>query len=300
MIFNKITIIVNPASGQSQPDLSEIERVLRPRNLEWSLSTTRQDGDGRQFAQDALRAGVDLVVAYGGDGTVKDVINGLIGSAVPLAILPGGTGNALAHELHIPMALTEALTLLFDEHRLQSLDVGKVVKDAQPDQPGYFLLRMGVGLVTEIVGEASREEKERFGNLAYVMASLKSLANAKPLTFQLAIDQQEIEGHGLTCIVANSAVIGSGLGSFHFAPDVSFCDGMLDVFIFDASFNSILSVVGTTVNLDSFSKRWRGREIKVRVQQPQPFVIDGEAFGHTPVTVSVIPQAIKILVPEGK
>ncbi len=299
-MFSKISVIVNPASGQPQPIFQTLEQVMGAHDATWSTETTQRDGDGKRFAQEAVRAGVDLVVAYGGDGTVKDVMNGLIGSKVPLAIVPGGTGNALAHQLNIPMDLTEALALLFGGSTLQSVDVGKAAQDSQPDRPGYFMLRAGVGLVTEIVDEASREDKDKFGNLAYVIASLKSLANADPLTFDLTIDGQEVEGQGLACMVANSAAVGSGLGGFQFAPDVSFCDGLLDVFIFDGSFKSILEAVGSNIKLTSFSQHWQCREVRLRVQPPRPVVIDGEEFGTTPVTISVLPQAVQILVPDGK
>lgn len=293
-MFNKISIIVNPAAGQPQPIFETLEQVLGTRaDLEWSTVTTQKDGDGRRFAQDAIRAGVDLVVAYGGDGTVKDVMNGLIGGHVPLAILPGGTGNALAHELHIPMDLNEAIALLFDGYSLQPLDVGKVAKDGKN---AHFLLRAGVGLITDIVTEASREDKDKFGNLAYVIASLKTLVSAEPLTFSLMVDQQPIEEQGLTCIVANSAAV----GAFQFAPDVSFCDGLLDVFIFDGKFKSILETVASNVKLTSFSQRWQGREVQLQVQPPCPLVIDGEEFGYTPVTISVLPQAVRVLVPVEK
>jgi diacylglycerol kinase family enzyme len=101
MAFKKIHLIVNPASGQPKPILHIVNNVLHKHAIDWNVSVTHTDGSGAQLAQEAVQAGADLVTVCGGDGTVKDVINGLMAGEVPLAILPGGTGNALAHELNI-------------------------------------------------------------------------------------------------------------------------------------------------------------------------------------------------------
>jgi diacylglycerol kinase (ATP) len=155
------------------------------------------------------------------------------------------------------------------------------------------------GLQTDIVKSATRGMKERFGNLAYVMAGLKSLADSELETFQITVDGEEIEGHGLTCMVTNSAYVG-GPSSFRFAPNVDPSDGILDVFVLDASFNSILSAASSATNsqISTYSQHWKGREITVRGDQKRrAVVLDGEDFGYTPVAVSVVPHAVQILVP---
>jgi diacylglycerol kinase family enzyme len=220
-------------------------------------------------------------------------------SDVPLAILPGGTGNALAHELNIPVDLEKAVSLIIEGHKLRGIDLGKTVSENQPERIGYFTLRASVGLQTDVVKSATREIKERFGNLAYVIAGLKSLADSKLETFQITVDGEEIEGQGLTCMVTNSASVG-GPSSFRFAPDVDPSDGFLNVFVFDASFNSIMSAASSAMNSEmfSFSQHWKGRDITVRGdQKTRPVALDGEEFGYTPIAVSVAHQAIQILVP---
>ena len=131
------------------------------------------------------------------------------------------------------------------------------------------------------------------------MASLKSLAdsNSKPELFQITVDGEEIEGQGLTCMVANSASVG-GANSFRFASDVDPSDGILNVFVFDTSFGSIVEAVSSAINSErsSFSQHWQGREITVRGQRS--VVLDGEDFGDAPIAVTVVPQAVRILVPD--
>jgi YegS/Rv2252/BmrU family lipid kinase len=300
MAFKKVHLIVNPAAGQPKPILRIVNDVLHKHDVDWNVSVTQKDGSGARLAQEAVQAGADLIAVYGGDGTVKDVINGLMDGGVPLAYLPGGTGNALAHELNIPMDLEKAVSLIIEGHTLRGIDVGKTVRESQPDQPGYFILRANVGLQTNIVQSATREEKDRFGNLAYLIAGLKSLAdsNSKPESFHITVDGEEIEAQGLTCMVANSASVG-GPSSFRFAADVDPSDGILNVFVFDASFGSILEALSSAMNSErsSFSQHWQGREITVRDQRA--VVLDGEDFGHAPIAVTVVPQAVRILVPGG-
>ncbi len=296
MAFKNIHFVINPAAGQPQPILHTLNNVLHPHEVHWSVSLTRGDGSGQVQAQEAVEAGADLIVAYGGDGTVKDVVNGLIGGDVPLAILHGGTGNALAYELNIPADLAQATALIVDEHNMRGIDVGKVAREDQAQEPGYFVLRTGVGLQTDIAASATREFKDRFGNLAYVMASLRSLSDSEPVEYHLTIDGESVAVEGLMCMITNSASIG-GPQSFHFASDVDPCDGMLDVLVLDASFEAMLNSI-LEADRALFVQRWKGRIITVETASPLPLTLDGEDFGQTPVTVQVVPQAVQVVVPQ--
>ena len=90
----RITVILNPAAGQSSPLLKTFNRVFHEAGYAWDIRLTNQFGDGQHHARRAIQEGVDIVAVYGGDGSIMDVAAGMIGSQVPLAILPGGTGNA--------------------------------------------------------------------------------------------------------------------------------------------------------------------------------------------------------------
>ncbi len=298
MSFKNVHFVINPAAGKPEPVLHVINRVLQGQDIEWNVSLTRRDGSGQEQAQAAIQAGADLVVAYGGDGTVKDVMNGMIGTTVPMAILHGGTGNALAHELKIPTDLREAVSLILDGHIRRPVDVGHVINDSQPDNPGHFMLRASIGMQTNILETANRELKDRFGNLAYVIASLRALSGSEARTYPITIDGQQVEGTGLTCMITNSASVG-GANSFVFTPDVDPSDGLLDVLILDTNFESLLAVVGGALHVGnpSLSQHWKGREIRVAGDESQVVTLDGEEHGCTPMTVSVIPHAVEVLVP---
>lgn len=300
MPFEHIHMIINPASGQARPVLHTVNSVFYRHEVDWDVSITRPKFTGAQLAQRAVEAGADLIVVYGGDGTVQDVVNGMVDQDVPLAILHGGTGNAMAHELGIPTDLTQATELIVGDHDLRSVDVGTVIQGEAPDQQHHFILRASIGLQTEILDSATREAKDQFGNLAYVVASLRSLAESKLRSYQLTIDGEDVSGEGLTCMITNSASVG-GRGNFLFAPDVDPCDGLLDVFILDTSFESLVSAVSSALDAEPvpYKQHWTGREISVQTTDPQAVTLDGEPFGKTPVRASVLPEAVRVVVPAG-
>jgi diacylglycerol kinase family enzyme len=126
-LFKHIHVIINPAAGQDEPILNVLNSVLRPAEIKWDVFITNEAGDARKYAQQAVAAGVNAVAVYGGDGTVMEAASGLIGSNMPRAILPGGTGNVMSIELGIPGKLEDAIALLCDETQGSLLvDMGMV------------------------------------------------------------------------------------------------------------------------------------------------------------------------------
>ena len=112
MTYKRVHVIVNPASGQDRPILKTLNSVFKESGIEWDMFLTKEAGDGIRLAKEAAAAGVDAVAVYGGDGTVREVTTGLLGTETPILILPGGTANALALTLGIPTDLGEAASLL--------------------------------------------------------------------------------------------------------------------------------------------------------------------------------------------
>jgi len=298
MSFKKVYLIVNPAAGQPEPILQTINPVFHQAEIDWQVRVTTATRSGAALAQAAIADGADLIIAYGGDGTINSVINGMIDHDVPLALLHGGTGNAVAHELKIPTELKEAAELVVNAHQMRSLDVGKVQSG---DKVGYFILRSSIGLQNQLLKEATPQLKEQFGNLAYIVAGIRSLTGPENLTFELEIDGESYEAEGLTCIIANSASIG-GRFNFVFAPEVKPDDGELDVFILDSKLESLISMVNNSLSsrISQYPHHWSGKEIKIQMQADDTVTLDGEPFGSTPLEISIMPKAIQILVPDGQ
>jgi len=170
-MFKRVHIVVNPASGQDRPFLNIFNNAFGPAEIDWELKVTKAAGDARQYAQQAATDGIDLVVAYGGDGTVMEVASGLIGTQTPLAIFPGGTANVMSVELGIPGDLAQAAALISgSDHEIRPVDMGQI-----SDQ--NFILRAGIGFEADLVQGARRDLKDRIGNLAYVISALQALGN---------------------------------------------------------------------------------------------------------------------------
>lgn len=296
--FQSIHFVINPAAGQPEPILHMINKILYPYDMEWEVSVTRADGDGQRMAQNAVANGADLIVAYGGDGTVKDVANGLLDCDIPLGILHGGTGNAMAYELGIPASLEEALELIVGEHELRGIDVGQVTCHDAPDKKAHFLLRMSTGLQTKILETASRDLKTRFGNLAYVMASLQELRESENTTYHLTIDGEDVTGDGLTTLIANSAFIG-GQVNFSFAPLVNPADGQLDILVMNDNFVDTMQMIGSALKIEGveFQQHWQGKDITIHEPAGELITLDGEMFGKTPATIKILENAVMVVVP---
>ncbi|MGB5051091.1 MAG: diacylglycerol kinase family protein, partial [Caldilineaceae bacterium] len=141
----KVQVIINPAAGGDTPILNVLNTVFLENGVEWDVSITHRAGDARQAARQAVQGGADVVAAYGGDGTVTEAANGLRGTEIPLAILPGGTANVLARELNIPLGLADAARLASGvESKIDRIDLGQMGEH-------IFLLRVGIGFEAAMV-----------------------------------------------------------------------------------------------------------------------------------------------------
>jgi YegS/Rv2252/BmrU family lipid kinase len=292
--LKRIHLIINPASGPDRAVLQIANRVFRRHNIEWDVAITHQVGDGGKCAREALsREDVDMVIAYGGDGTVMDVVNGLFGSSMPLGILVGGTGNAVADELNISHDLETALeTLCAGRGQLQQMDVGKI-------DDTYFLLRADTGLSTEVMAQTTRELKQRFGVLAYFITLARTMSgHPLKINYRISVDGCLIECQGAACIITNISSVGTA--GMKLGESVKFDDGLFDIFVLSADLRSILSIAASAMVLTSLEyalQHWQGREILLETDIPQPMGIDGNPYRQTPFNVTVIPRAIQVFVP---
>ena len=291
--YKQISVIVNPAAGQDEPILNVLNSVLRPAGIKWDVFVTNEAGDAHKYAQQSAAAGVDAVAVYGGDGTVTEAASGLIGSSIPLAILPGGTGNVMSIELGIPGKLEDAIALLCEpvqESRL--VDMGMI-----DDRP--FFGHVAVGLEADMHQTADRAMKDRLGFLAYPVAALQALVDRPVSRYTLTMDEAKIEMEVLNCIVTNLGSIGI-LGAT-LASNISVSDGLLDVILIrKADVASLSELIGSVTGLtDSASPlpHWQVRHVSIDADPPQNVTADGELLGSTPVDIKILPSAIRVIVP---
>ncbi len=288
--IRSVIVIVNPASGQDKPILGTLNRAFTDAGVDWDIRLTKKAGDARRFAQEAVASGVEAVAVYGGDGTVMEVANGLAGSKVPLAIFPGGTANVMSVELGIPSDLAEAVALVCGSYRQRTIDLGRV-------GDRYFLLRLGIGFEAGMMNNADRATKNRIGTLAYVISALQTLQQPTDAHYLLTLDGQEIEVDGASVAIANSGNI--GLPNMKLAQSIDIADGLLDVLVIPSTdLVSLLTVAASAVGVAENLPHWQVRQVTVQSDPEQPIICDGEPLDPTPISAEIVPQALRVIVPQ--
>jgi diacylglycerol kinase (ATP) len=286
--YPHIHVIVNPASGPNRPILNTLNDVFRKHEVDWDVSITKRYGDATRQAKEAIGRGVDLVVGYGGDGTQHELANAVIGTATPMGILPGGTGNGFAREIGIPKDLREAVELLCTSTNVRHIDAARVGSE-------HFIQRLYAGVPPE--NQTSREQKERYGLLAYAITLPRQILKAGESEYRLTIDDRTVNVSGIKCYIVNSGRMGTGL-----TVDVDFSpsDGVLDIFVVSRKPLSVMSAEARFLHLptlDAGLYYWRGREITIDAQPEQTIWMDGEYHGASPVTAQVVPGALAVVAP---
>jgi YegS/Rv2252/BmrU family lipid kinase len=294
--IKNIRIIINPAAGIGESILPIINASMKEADILWEASITHKAGDAIQFAKAAVKEGIDALAVYGGDGTLMEAISGLIGSDIPLLILPGGSANVMATELGISTDLKEACMLLgHGPLETKTIDVGQFDKR-------YFIIGISLGFEADVVKGADRQTKNKIGIFAYLLSAVAALKITRKAVYHLKIDGQEHKVQGLTCIITNTGNLGFSHISFDKHIDVS--DGFLDVVVVQKANLSLLRLIVITFfkrerpdNLE-LVEHWQGKDICVSSSPKQTVQCDGEVLEKMPLHIKIIPGAIKVLVPK--
>ena len=299
-----ISVVINPAAGQDEPVLAKLNRVFDQQGQKWQpLITLAEGDDARTLANRALDEGSRVVAAYGGDGTISAVAEALVGTDVPLAILPGGTGNVIAQDLGIPLELEEAAALACDE------GAPRAKMDTIQQGQHSRLLRIGVGADALVIRRAEREAKDRLGWLAYLMGALEQLREPPVAHYTVTIDGQRLEALGVTCVVANIGRLGRGGVSLSSGIDPF--DGLLDVlFVRDNNLEAWTSIGAGLIGVenvvqsvqdvgDAAFAHLQGRCVEVETSPRQPMHADGELIPEESLSVRVQPKSLRVVLPRG-
>jgi diacylglycerol kinase (ATP) len=292
--YSHIPVIINPASGPDRPVLSLLNAVFQEAGLAWDVFVTKKAGDARRFAQQLVDAGEAVVAVYGGDGTIKEAAHSLARSQTQLAIFPGGTGNALAAEIGIPLDLTLAAGLVCGAPaHLRAVDMGEL-------NGQLFVLRATMGFETKLLRSTNRELKDQLGKLAYPAMALQQLETLPLTRYHITLDGQEIVAEGVQCTVANCAQMGMGGLALAQGSDVS--DGRLDVIVLrKMDLAALASIAFSNVMGEDVSgeiQHWQGHEIAIVAEPPEAVAFGADIVAQTPVTIRVIPGALQVVTPD--
>ena len=291
-----VFVIFNPVSGKTDPE--ERKKIISDALARHSYTcqfivTSKQEG-AQELAKKAVDEGVDLLAVSGGDGTVMEAMSALVGTDIPIAVFPAGTGNLLSINLGIPVTVPEAVDVALAGH-VYHLDL------ARTSDGRHFAIMGGIGLDAQVIKDAGREAKKKLGKLAYFVSALKNLPRRRELVEIRLDDRRPLRRRVKTVMIAN---MGKMTGGLEAVPTASPNDGLLDVAVLRAEtlgqwLRLLVYALLGRANQDPSLDVYQARRIVIRTPRPQPVEFDGEEEGTTQeLTVEVVPKAVRILVPK--
>ncbi len=297
--FERTLVIINPTAGQRNPGKirSMLESFFAEKGYQFVLRQSENRGDAQKWCRSAADDGFDVVVVSGGDGTVREAVDGIMksGAQIPLAQIPTGTTNFVARAMLIPVTVRGAIELL-DKGKPMPFDIGYL-----PEHDLYFVFVAGTGYDARLIHDTPPHLKKKIGFFAYVTTGIRHLKTVQPVRMELDVDGEIKHLRAHTVMAVNIGTI-PDLG-FAFAPDMDPHDGKLNVEIM--STRSIWTSV--VVFLRILTKRYHGfsdlkhiqaRRIRVASEPPFPVEVDGDPLGTTPFVAEVIPAGMTFLVPQ--
>jgi YegS/Rv2252/BmrU family lipid kinase len=258
------------------------------------LYLTEQNTEFESLIKYYIDKGIDLVVAAGGDGTVASVAAGMVNSSVPLGIIPSGTWNAISRHLMLPFLPTRALALITGRHQVRYLDLMSI-------GDSLHAMNLSVGFSARVIKSTSRENKRKLGNLAYYGGLIRQVLGIKLTRYHIEADGKKFQGKALEVMVANYGVV--GLNLIESLLDVHPDDGKADVLIFkprtllDLPAMFWQALILRKKRGPKFQQLLASQTIVIDTTPPMDVQADGEMIGKTPVTVTVLPRCVGVIVP---
>lgn len=296
MTRRTFALIVNPqgGSGQGARALEQVRARLAQEGVELVVHTTARPGHATEIVAAEPFAGVDAILSLGGDGTLHEVVNGLMKrpqpDAIPLGILPGGTGNAVLEHVGITQIGPAIETVLKGAAR--GVDLMRVTSGTHIE---YAINIVGWGAVVDI--NRTAESYRWMGNSRYTVAALWHVLKARRRQAKVSFDGQSEEGEYYFVMACNTKITGKGM---RIAPAAGWDDGLLDVVtIRQASRWQMLQLFvrifrGTHVEMDCVDVR-QVRSLVIESEKADQLNVDGELKSASPCRVDVVPKAIRVL-----
>ncbi|WP_424637083.1 diacylglycerol kinase family protein [Embleya sp. AB8] len=311
----RAALVVNPIKLDVAESRTRIDRIMHDSG--WAepvwLETTVSD-PGAGVTAKALAEGVDLVIAAGGDGTVREIAGALAGTDTPLAVIPAGTGNLLARNLGLPIDIADALHVAM-HGRDRRIDLGTVDPDAEPDgpaEPRCFTAMAGIGLDAAMVADAPDALKKKVGWPAYLVSGARHLRDRRMRVTLTVDDGEPIRRRARMVLVGNVGALQAGM---QLLPGAAPDDGLLDVVVFapygmTGWAHATVRVIGrrrrdqepAVVPVKQQRLRpiehFTGRKVLIETDRPEPRELDGDPIGPgTRLAVWIRPGSLTVRVP---
>lgn len=291
--MRRFYFIVNPVAGSGRGSRSFLEArsILQGRGAQVEYAYSEYPGHAIQLIQEALAAGESSIVAVGGDGTVREVAGGMIGSHATLGFLPAGSGNDLTCALGISTDVMEAVDILLN-------GTERYLDTATANGTPFFNVG-GLGFDVQVIVKTEFYKKRLNGMLPYFMGIVSSLTHLSPLRLTYrADDGPETVMDSLLTVVANGNRFGGGMMA---APLASPYDGMFDVCAIAAiKLPTFLNLLPSFIKGKHLDKKpvtyFKASEITIDSVPPARVELDGEIIESTPVAFKLQPRSLRVLV----
>jgi YegS/Rv2252/BmrU family lipid kinase len=284
--------VLNPARVRNAARVgARCTAVATAAGWDWRLAETTAEDPGTGMTREAVGAGARLVVAVGGDGTVRACAQALAGTAVPLAIVPRGTANLAARALAIPARLDAALACGFGGHERRI--------DLATADGITFVAMAGLGTDAAVVGATPARLKTMTGWLAYAAVGAWH-TRGRHAAFTINLDGRPLAALAGSVVVGNAGLLPGG---FRLLPDARLDDGQLDICVLAPSSVPDWGVVARRVLTasrrdDKRLARYRARRVEIHADRDLPRQVDGELIAPgRELTVTVLPRALLVRVP---
>lgn len=293
----KVFVVQNPVAGRQAADMvaSKLEGFFNRVGWQHHVYQTQKGDDVSAISRAAAKEGYDLFVAAGGDGTISAVATGISEDQIPLGIVPAGTGNGLARDLKIPLALDKALEVIYQRPAIKTLDAIQV-------GDRYHLLNLSVGLTPIAMENTDRDEKKQIGRLAYFLAGIRILGGVQPNTYYLEIDGEKHKVRASEVLLLNSMNLGDTGRMLQL--DIHNDDGRLDLFVLESKtsidyLRAALNVLLRRENEEPDVQRFEIRnEVRIRGNRRLLVQADGDIIGYTPVSAKLARKVVRVIAPE--
>lgn len=295
--MRKIYFVYNPHSGREQigTKLNEIIRILADVDNELTVAPTVGYQDAQKRIEN-LSDDYDLVVCSGGDGTLDEVVTGMMTrpmeKRIPIGYIPAGTTNDFARSLEIPRNMPEAARMVMNGEPF-ACDIGSFNEDS-------FVYIASFGIFTDVSYSTKQEVKNVLGHMAYVLEAMKSLVNIKSYKMKVCSDEMEFEGDFLFGMVTNSKSVAGFQGLVR--NEVVFDDGVYEATFIKRPRNplEIQELLAALIDekIDSnYMYSFRTKRLLVETEEMVPWTLDGEFGGaHNHVVIENNQQAVEIIV----
>ena len=280
----------NEATENRQELMAQVVDHLGNRGITTTLFPTKHANHATEIALECRNNGYDFIIAAGGDGTINEVVNGMVGGSSTLAIIPMGTANILSLELDLPVEIDEACERII-AGKIKTIDLGKV-------NNRYFTCMAGVGFDAHVINITDSKLKKVFGLLAYPLVMMREFLFYRFKKITLYIDDQPLPRRGYFVVISNGKYYA---GKIPLATHAVLDDGLLDITILKhrSLLHIALYILGfwrNKIHTYESVEQFQGRTIRIDKKGNSDIHIDAEYLCKAPVTITIEPQALTVIV----